>query len=76
MLSTLGSLVGLPLGKALLAFVIAQIDVDAMFFPTRVFPQSYLFSFVMTLIFTTVITWCMRPRLRRIHMAESLKSVE
>ena len=76
MLSTAGSLVGLLMGKALLTFVILQIDVSGMFFPTRIFPQSYLFSFVLTLVFTVVITWSMRPRLRKIDMAESLKSVE
>ncbi len=76
MLSTAGSLVGLLIGKALLTFVILQIDVSGMFFPTQIFPQSYLFSFVLTLVFTVVITWSMRPRLRRIDMAESLKSVE
>ena len=76
MLSTVGSLVGLVIGKALLAFVILQIDVSGMFFPTQIFPQSYLYSFLLTLVFTVVITWSMRPRLRKIDMAESLKSVE
>ena len=76
MLSTVGSLVGLVIGKALLTFVILQIDVSGMFFPTQIFPQSYLYSFLLTLVFTVVITWSMRPRLRKIDMAESLKSVE
>ena len=76
MLSTVGSLVGLVIGKALLTFVILQIDVSGMFFPTQIFPQSYLYSFLLTLVFTVVITRSMRPRLRKIDMAESLKSVE
>ena len=76
MLSFVGSIVGLLLGKALHAFVILQIQVDGMFFPIQVFPRSYLLAFLLTWVFTTVITWGMRPRLKKIDMAESLKSVE
>lgn len=75
-LSTLGSLVGLGMGKALHAFVMAQIQIDSMFFACRITPLSYLISFVMTMLFTAVISLGMRPRLRRIDMAESLKSIE
>ena len=62
--------------SCLLTFVILQIDVDGMFFPIRIFPQSYLYAFLLTMVFTIVITWGMRPKLRKIDMAESLKSVE
>ena len=75
-LSILGSLAGLGMGKALHAFVMAQIRIDAMNFACRIAPLSYLISFVMTLLFTLVISLGMRPRLRRIDMAESLKSIE
>lgn len=75
-LSTLGSLAGLGMGKALHAFVMAQIQIDSMFFACRITPLSYLISFAMTMLFTTVISLSMRPRLRRIDMAESLKSIE
>ena len=47
-----------------------------MNFACRIAPLSYLISFVMTLLFTLVISLGMRPRLRRIDMAESLKSIE
>jgi len=76
MLAFLGSMAGLLMGKALHAFVIAQIRVDGMFFPTRIYNISYLYAFVLTMLFTVVITWCMRPRLQRVDMAESLKSIE
>jgi len=75
-LSALGSLAGLLMGKALHAFVIAQVQVDGMFFPTRVLPVSYIFSLVLTLLFAALITWSMGPRLRKVDMAESLKSIE
>ena len=76
MLSVLGSLVGLLMGKGLHAFVMAQIQIDAMFFPCWVAPLSYVFSVGLTLLFTLLISFGMRPRLRKIDMAESMKSIE
>ena len=76
MLSVLGSLAGLVMGKLLHAYVMAQVQVDGMFFPHRVAPTSYLSALVMTWLFTLIITFVMRPKLRRIDMAESLKSIE
>ena len=75
-LSVLGSLAGLGMGKALHAFVMAQIRIDAMTFACRIAPVSYALSFAMTLLFTVVISTGMRPRLKKIDMAESLKSIE
>ena len=75
-LSVLGSLVGLGMGKALHAFVMEQIRIDSMTFACRITPLSYGISFAMTLLFSVVIFAGMRPRLRKIDMAESLKSIE
>lgn len=75
-LSVLGGLAGLLMGKALHGFVMAQIQIDAMFFATRVTASSYLISFVVTMAFTLLISFSMRPRIKRIDMAESLKSIE
>ena len=75
-LSVLGSLAGLGMGKALHAFVMAQIKIDSMTFACRIAAVSYVISFAMTLLFTGLISMGMRPRLRRIDMAESLKSIE
>ena len=76
MLSALGSLVGLLMGKGLHAFVMAQVQIDAMYFPSRVDPISYLYALALTLVFTLVIFLSLKPRLRKIDMAESLKSIE
>ena len=76
LLSVLGSLAGLAMGKGLHSFVMAQIKIDSMTFACRIAPLSYLISFAMTLLFTVVISTGMRPRLRKIDMAESLKSIE
>ena len=75
-LSVVGSLFGLLLGKAMHLFVMAQVQVDGMYFPCKVAPVSYLISLVLTLVFATLITYFMRPKLRKVDMAESLKSIE
>ena len=69
-------LAGLLMGKALHAYVMAQVQIDSMFFPCRISPLSYALSFLMTMLFSFCISLGMRPRLRRIDMAESLKSIE
>ena len=76
MLSVLGSLAGLGMGKALHGFVMAQIQIDAMFFPGRVTALSYVVSLCVTMLFTFGISLGMRPKLHKIDMAESLKSIE
>ena len=75
-LAVLGSAAGLLMGKALHAFVMAQVNIDAVYFPCLVMPVSYLYAVVLTLGFTVLISLVMRGRLNKIHMAESLKSVE
>ncbi len=75
-LSVLGSIAGLGMGKALHAFVMAQIKIDSMTFACRISPLGYVLSFLLTMAFTLLISAGMRPRLRRIDMAESLKSIE
>ena len=75
-LSVLGSLAGLLMGKALHAFVLAQAQIDAMYFPSWISPASYLVSVGLTLLFSAVIALGMRPRLGKVDMAESLKSIE
>jgi putative ABC transport system permease protein len=71
-----GGLVGLLMGKALHAFVMAQVDVEGMYFPTQVAASSYLIAFVLTMVFALLITTALRGRLKKIDMAESLKSIE
>ncbi|MBR2894581.1 MAG: FtsX-like permease family protein [Oscillospiraceae bacterium] len=75
-LSALGSVAGIFMGRALHLFVMAQVQVDAVYFPALIHPVSYLWSVGLTLLFTVLIALVMRPRLNRIDMAESLKSVE
>ena len=75
-LSAMGALVGLPLGHALHAFVMAQIKVDMVVFDVRVTTLSYVLSVVMTLLFAWLVNLFMLRKIDRVNMAESLKTIE
>ncbi|MCD7888169.1 MAG: ABC transporter permease, partial [Clostridiales bacterium] len=75
-LSLMGICCGLPLGVALHAFVIAQIQVDMVYFKTLLKPVSFLLTVGMVILFTVVTDLVLRRKIRAIDMAESLKSVE
>lgn len=49
---------------------------DAILFDSRIHWSSYLLSVAVTVLFAFVVKLIMRIKLKRIHMAESLKSVE
>ena len=72
----LGMLLGLPLGKWLHAYVISQIKVDMIAFDVRIAPMSVVYSLLLTVLFAAIVDFVMYFRLRRISMAESLKSIE
>ena len=76
MLTAIGALIGLALGRALHAFVMSQIVVDMVCFDVRVYPSSYLASVLWTFGFSLCVSLIMRRRLDSINMAESLKSIE
>ena len=75
-LTAIGAFAGLFLGRALHAFVMSQIHVDMVRFDAIVQPLSYGMSVILTLIFAVIVALFMNRKLDRIHMAESLKSVE
>ena len=75
-LTILGALAGLPLGFALHAFVMSQIQVDLVSFRNYISPLSCLISLAITLVFALAVGFFMQFRIDRIRMADSLKSVE
>ena len=76
MLSVIGAAAGMGLGKLLHRFVIRMVDVDYLALDARVLPPSYVYSFVITLLFAAFTNLVMRSKLEKVDMAESLKSVE
>lgn len=75
-MTAMGGILGLGLGKLLHAFVMEQIKIDLMRFDVRILPFSYIFAFVLTIVFAVVVDAVMFFKLKRVNMAESLKSIE
>ena len=75
-LTGLGAIVGLGLGKWLHWFVMYNINIDMVSFKTLIEPVSYLWSFVLTFVFAMFVNCLMFFKLEKINMAESLKSIE
>ena len=76
LLTCLGALVGLPMGKALHAYVMAQIRIDLMCFDVRIAPRSYLLAVALTIVFGLVVNLVLRRKIRAVDMAQALKSIE
>lgn len=75
-LTVLGALVGLGMGRWLHAFVMHEVKVDMVSFGVRVFGQSYVYSVLLTILFSLIVSFMMNRRLEEISMTESLKSVD
>lgn len=76
LLAAIGDLVGMVLGVLLEGFVINAAEVDYVMFGRVIHPASFAISFALTMVFTLVIVLMMRPKLDRVSMVESLKSVD
>ena len=75
-LSVAGALLGMPAGVLLHRFVMSQIVLDNISFPRVINWQSFVYSFILTVLFAVLVGLALRPRIDRIDMAESLKSVD
>ena len=75
-LTLIGGLAGLLLGRALHTYIMTTIELDGVMFGTRINLSSFLLSYGITLIFSLIINAIMYPSLKKIPMVESLKSIE
>lgn len=76
LLALIGAVVGLPVGKILLGFVMSIIDMEMMMFGNDIKLMSYVYGFVITIGFAVNVLMSMRGTLHKVEMVESLKSVE
>ena len=76
LLTVLGTITGVVMGRFLHRFVIMTVEVDMMMFGRDIEWTSYIYSVVMTCIFAVLINVGMFYKLRKIDMVESLKSAE
>lgn len=75
-LTVIGAFVGFPLGIALHGYVMYNIDIDMIRFDINIKPMSFVYAILFTLAFAVVVDFVMYFKIKRINMAESLKSVE
>ncbi|WP_107995534.1 FtsX-like permease family protein [Trichococcus paludicola] len=75
-LTLLGILFGFVLGKILSTVVLKMVEIDFMMFPPTIMPISYLYSGLLSLLFSSVVMLIMHRKLKQVDMIEALKSVE
>ncbi len=75
-LVVMGAVAGLALGVVLEGFVVQSSEVDLVMFGRDIHPPSFAIAFALTLVFAAVVMVVMIPKLRKIDMVESLKSVD
>ena len=75
-LSIMGAIIGLGLGKILHSYIMTVIEMDDVVFPKMIFWYSYIISFAITIVFGIIVNLTMYNKLKKIPMVESLKSVE
>lgn len=76
LLTFLGAVVGVVLGKFLHLFIIETVEVDSAMFGRNINLPSFIYSLLLTITFSMLINGVMYFKLKRIDMVESLKSIE
>ena len=74
--TVLGIALGLILGTFLTSAIIGSIEIDVLKFMRNIKPISYVYSAVITLLFSFIVNFIIHFVLKKIDMIESLKSVE
>ncbi len=76
LLTIVGMLAGIGLGKILHQFIIVTVEIDTAMFGRNVDLSSFVFSALYTLGFSMFVNFVMYYKLKKIDMVESLKSIE
>ena len=76
MLTVIGTAVGLIMGTALHRYVMTTVETDTLMFGRTIELHSFVYSILLTLVFSIIVNGMQYFKLRKIDMVESLKSVE
>lgn len=76
LLTVIGAMLGIFIGKYLHLFIIQTVEVDMCMFGRTIKPWSYVIGTLFTFGFSIIVNFVMYYKLKRIDMVESLKSVE
>lgn len=75
-LTTLGMILGMPLGKGFGIWLMSILKMPAIYFADHLFPISYLYAAVITIIFAFIVNSITDKSLDKINPVEALKSIE
>ncbi len=76
LLTLIGSVFGMLLGKILHRFIIVTVEIDSVMFGRNINTISFVYAFLLTVVFSLFVNVVMYFKLKKINMVESLKSVE
>lgn len=75
-LTVIGSIVGLGIGKLLHQFIMVTVEIESMMFGRIIENSSYLIAGVLTITLGLIVNVAMYYKLKNVEMVESLKSVD
>ena len=75
-LSIIGTALGLILGIFLCRYVVLTAEIEMVMFGRKIYPMSFGYAALITVLFTVIVNFALSPRLRKIDMVESMKSVD
>ena len=75
-LTLIGTACGLVFGIALHTFVIRTAEVDMVMFGRSIYPMSFVWSALLTILFSVLVNLVMYRKLKNISMVESMKAPE
>ena len=75
-LTLIGTVCGLLFGIALHTFVIRTAEVDMVMFGRSIYPMSFVWSALLTIVFSLLVNLVMYRKLKNISMVESMKAPE
>ena len=75
-LSLIGMITGLLLGRLLLTFIILTVENPEFMFGRSITPISYVISGAITMIFSLIVNIFMNKKLKNIKMVDSMKAID
>lgn len=75
-LSLIGTFTGLPLGILLHTFVVKTVEAVNLMMGRTISAKSYIFSAVITLFFSMLVSLILYRKLKKIEMVESMKAID
>lgn len=75
-LTFFGVALGMVMGKFLHQWLILTVEIDVLMFGREAAPASYLYSVILTALFSLLVNLSAHKKLKKLDMVESLKTVE